>query len=131
MTDREKLIELLKYARLEADLSCDQYKCADCPSGKYCTEAFAADFLIANGVTFAIDTNDGGKWISVGDGLPTDEKPVLVYYGFMRNENASTRLRYTGTLSYFCFDHQPHWQHESTGLVVTHWMPLPEPPEEE
>ena len=71
------------------------------------------------------------RWISVKERLPGDEKPVLVYYGFWRKENAGTALRYTGTLSYFRFDPQPHWQHESTGLIVTHWMPLPEPPKEE
>ena len=71
------------------------------------------------------------EWISVKDRLPIDEKPVLVYYGFMRNKNAVTGLRYVGTLSYFCFDHQPHWQHESTGLIVTHWMEMPEPPKVE
>ena len=71
------------------------------------------------------------EWISVEDRLPEDEKPVLVYYGFMHKEGRGTGLRYTGTLSYFRFDPQPHWQHESTGLIVTHWMPLPEPPTEE
>lgn len=120
MNDREKLIELISGSGILCEICGEN-------SFQYCAEALV-DHLLDNGVTFATDTNDGGKWISVGDGLPTDEKPVLVYYGFMRNENASTGLRYTGTLSYFCFDHQPHWQHESTGLVVTHWMPLPEPP---
>lgn len=76
-------------------------------------------------------SNALGGWISVKERLPGDEKPVLVYYGFWRKENAGTALRYTGTLSYFRFDPQPHWQHESTGLIVTHWMPLPEPPKEE
>jgi hypothetical protein len=70
-------------------------------------------------------------WISVAERLPEDEKPVLVYYGFMHKEGRGTGLRYTGTLSYFRFDPQPHWQHESTGLIVTHWMPLPKPPTEE
>ena len=197
MTDREKLIELLlsgeKTVQCEhsPDVSCDGMKCA------FCERVEIADRLIANGVTFATDKNDGAKmegwgmykspieivygglqtqlegeilravqkvdvvvdkndliralaydrgqyekgfqdgvesvqrWISVEDRLPNDEKPVLVYYGFMRNENASTGLRYTGTLSYFCFDHKPHWQHESTGLIVTHWMPLPESPKGE
>ena len=133
MTDREKLIELI------AD-KCDwkAKRCIGCekglPEAEDCKKdrfGGIADHLIANGVTFAKDTDVHSKWISVEDRLPNNEKPVLVYYGFMRNKNASTGLRYTGTLSYFCFDHKPHWQHESTGLVVTHWMPLPEPPKEE
>lgn len=66
------------------------------------------------------------KWVSVKDRLPEDDGPVIAVYHFKGNT-----VRYISTLSYFCFDPQPHWQHESTGLVVTHWMPLPEPPKED
>lgn len=66
-------------------------------------------------------------WISVEERLPDNEKPVLAYYGFYR-EDDDLGARFIGTLTYFCYDPEPHWQHESTGLFVTHWMPLPEPP---
>lgn len=69
------------------------------------------------------------RWVSVEDRLPEEEKPVLAYYGFYR-ENDELGARFTGTLTYFCHDLEPHWQHESTGLFVTHWMPLPDPPGE-
>lgn len=59
--------------------------------------------------------------------LLEDEAPVLAYYGFFR-ENDDLGARFIGTLTFFVFDKNPHWQHESTGLFVTHWMPLPEPP---
>ena len=68
-------------------------------------------------------------WINVEDRLPEDEKPVLAYYGFYREED-DLGARFIGTLTYFSHDPDPHWQHESTGLFVTHWMPLPEPPDE-
>lgn len=67
-------------------------------------------------------------WISVEERLPDNEKPVLAYYGFYR-EDDDLGARFIGTLTYFCYDPEPHWKHESTGLFVTHWMPLPEPPE--
>ena len=67
-------------------------------------------------------------WISVEERLPDNEKPVLAYYGFYR-EDDDLGARFIGTLTYFDYDPEPHWQHESTGLFVTHWMPLPEPPE--
>lgn len=70
------------------------------------------------------------QWISVEARLPEDEAPVLDYYGFFR-ENDDLGARFIGTLTFFVFDKNPHWQHESTGLFVTHWMPLPEPPKEE
>lgn len=66
-------------------------------------------------------------WISVEERLPDNEKPVLAYYGFCR-EDDDLGARFIGTLTYFCYDPEPHWQHESTGLFVTRWMPLPEPP---
>ena len=67
------------------------------------------------------------QWISVEDRLPEDEAPVLAYYGFFR-DNDVLGVCFFGTLTFFVFDKNPHWQHESTGLFVTHWMPLPEPP---
>lgn len=68
-------------------------------------------------------------WVSVRDRLPDNEKPVLAYYGFYR-EKDDLGARFIGTLTYFSHDPDPHWQHESTGLFVTHWMSLPEPPGE-
>ena len=68
-------------------------------------------------------------WINVEDRLPEDEKPVLAYYGFYREED-DLGARFIGTLTYFSHDPDPHWQHESTCLFVTHWRPLPEPPAE-
>ena len=82
-----------------------------------------SDHLIAHGVTVQ-------EWISVKDRLPDNEKPVLAHYGFYR-EKDDLGARFIGTLTYFSHDPDPHWQHESTGLFVTHWMPLPEPPKEE
>lgn len=68
------------------------------------------------------------EWISVKDRLPDDEKPVLAYYGF-KHDKVESDMRFIGTLTYFSFDPVPHWQYESTGIFVTQWMPLPEPPE--
>lgn len=70
-------------------------------------------------------------WISVTERLPKDEKDVLAYYGF-KHDGVLSDQRFIGTLCYFRFDPNPHWQHEGQGkLTVTHWMPLPEPPKEE
>ena len=71
------------------------------------------------------------RWISVEERLPTDEKTVLAYYGFGNCHDGDLGMMFMGTLAYFCFDPDPHWQHASYNLVVTHWMPLPEPPEVE
>lgn len=68
-------------------------------------------------------------WTSVKDGLPSDEKPVLAYYGF--NTNGKFSKMFIGMLCYFVFDPMPHWQHADLGVFVTHWMPLPKPPRED
>ena len=69
------------------------------------------------------------EWISVDDRLPTHQKEVSCDYGFDRG-GGDLGMMFMGTLCYFCFDENPHWQHSDHNLVVTHWMPLPEPPTE-
>lgn len=77
-------------------------------------------------------TNRNGLtgWISVEDRLPPDEKTVLAYYGYDIDGSGGSGLMFVGTLCYFCFDPDPHWQHAGNGLFVTHWIPLPAAPEE-
>lgn len=70
------------------------------------------------------------EWIGVKDKLPGDEKEVLAYYGFNNAEDGDLGMMFMGVLRYFAFDPEPHWQHAGMNLVVTHWMPLPEPPKE-
>lgn len=67
------------------------------------------------------------EWISVKDRLPEDEKEVLACYYIKPFLNKL----FVGVLTYFAFDTEQHWQHESIGLTVTHWMDLPEPPKGE
>ena len=74
--------------------------------------------------------NRAMDWISVKERLPEDERSVLAYYGFDHGDG-NLNVRFIGTSSYFCFDPNPHWQHADRNLVVTHWMPLPEPQKEE
>ena len=70
------------------------------------------------------------NWISVKERLPEDEKAVLAYYGFDRG-NGDVEMKSMGILGYRCFAPEPHWQWSEYNIVVTHWMPLPEPPKEE
>ena len=92
---------------------------------------------------FAVGANEGGnkvmEWISVKDRLPDDEREVLVIaHGW------DGRLVYVG--SHKRVESQKSWL---TGItsessewslwgwsylkepMVTHWMPLPEPPKED
>lgn len=66
------------------------------------------------------------EWIKASS-PPTDESPVLCRYTFHKDDGV---MYFKQVLTYFAYDPNPHWQHESTGLIVTHWMPLPEDPKE-
>ena len=70
------------------------------------------------------------EWISVKDRLPEHDEKVLCRYGFEK-EGKRHDMMFTGCLDYYAHDLVPHFQHASTGLFVTHWMPLPEPPKED
>lgn len=109
MTDREKLIEILRFGM-------DKYFLL-----KFEAEIFA-ELLIANGVTFATDTNDGCKWISVEDMLPENsDTRVLVHINSTRSYTTLDTDRFSRFSGAWV-----RW-----GKEVTHWMPLPEPPKED
>lgn len=73
-----------------------------------------------------------GKWISINDGLPDEDVPVVVF-----QPNTHKHLE-----SFVCAIHNGVWrpfeEHdiENNGKYesgvwydeITHWMPLPEPP---
>jgi hypothetical protein len=127
MTDREKLIELIRSGRQRAENICNENDdCQSCiitdPNGN-CKYGCIADKLIANGVTFAKDNNVPSKWISVKDRLPEKCEPVLVCFDFMGGKavKASDRYGKNGLL----------WSGIPCGGKVTHWMELPEPPKGE
>ena len=67
------------------------------------------------------------RWIPVTDRLPEDGSDVLAYLKYADNSRIAAANYYKGT-----------WQDCLMGRLylteegfVTHWMPLPEPPEEE
>ena len=87
-----------------------------------------ADHLLANGVTFATDKNDGGKWIPITkDTMPEKEKDVLLCFGkniavgYWTEGNKALNVWWwanTGEeTSCYCED------------IPTHWAEIPEPPE--
>ena len=110
MTDREKLIKLLSVLLIPNGV------CAD-------PAEVVTDYLLARGVTFATDTNDGCKWISVEDRLPAESGTYITAADdghakrvtFVKWQKRNKLWELTGARSY--------WR-------ITHWMPLPEPPKE-
>ena len=87
-----------------------------------------ADFLIANGVTIATDNNVGHKWIPVTERLPETYRLVLAV--------CKNGKIFVG--EYVDLGWRTLWRiktaRDSTKeitQIVTHWMPLPEPPKGE
>lgn len=98
---RNKLIELLVKSRL-----------VDEPED-------LADYLISRGVTVQ-------KWIPVSERLPEDSGSTLVrvdFYMWDEKVNVPSLERYV--------NEEKAWFYDGVKLTnVTHWMPLPEAPEE-
>lgn len=133
MTDREKLIEMLYMAHKNAAAAIAG------SGGDYFNALDAeADYLLANGVTFATDTNVGSKWISVKDRLPETHLRCLVYReGYNKMGGYLSMATFTpcykglegdlmdGRQVWYDYDSECG-DYELTN--VTHWIPLPTPP---
>lgn len=75
----------------------------------------------------AIREQEQRRWIPVTERLPEKDDRFMCTYKF----NSNSEMQFVGDLYYFASDKHPYWQHESAGVIVTHWMPLPEPPKED
>lgn len=74
----------------------------------------------------ALREQEQRRWIPVTERLPEKADSFMCTYKF----NSNSEMQFVGDLYYFAYDKYPHWQHESAGVIVTHWMPMPEPPKE-
>lgn len=85
-------------------------------------ETLAKDIYnwVGNGVTVQ-------EWIPVTERLPEKDDRFICTYKF----NSNSEMQFVSVLYYYASDQYPHWQHESAGVIVTHWMPMPEPPKGE
>ena len=71
----------------------------------------------------ALEQNNG--WISVKDRLPDDEKRYLIC-----GLHGRIDIAYYQPIGDKFSNHEPFWQGSNCRFtVVTHWQPLPEPPE--
>lgn len=112
MTMRDKLIELLENLEQEKALLPDER---------------AADFLIANGVTFAEDNNAPTKWIPVSERLPKESGRYWVWLKFHVRDRViecPDVQRFVAELNAFMTD-------GIQSIDVTHWMPIVPPKEGE
>ncbi len=69
-------------------------------------------------LSYCPTVNLAGQWISVKDRLPESSGSYIVYSG-----KSGTVF----TAHFWARDNR--WSGRSLNLTITHWMPLPEPPE--
>ena len=127
MTDREKLFELI-----------DDFDVLNTPIDGF--RHHLADYLIANGVTFATDNNVGCKWIPVTERLPEKDGSYLCFSQYCGSGWCSVRGFAKDGRKKDEYDFRRRWKNvwydydSEYGYCVidsiTHWMPLPEPPKE-
>lgn len=73
----------------------------------------------------ALEQNNG--WISVKDRLPDDKKQYLIC-----GLHGRIDIAYYQPMGDKFSNHEPFWQGSTRRFtIVTHWRPLPEPPESE
>ena len=112
----EKLVELLKkfVPTIWAE-GCDENRHPMCDD-IHCSECIA-ERLIANGVTIQ-------RWIPVTERLPDTQVEVLTYSECNGVRSAALLAANDKTaMWYLC-------RTDKLSIAVTHWMPLPEAPEE-
>jgi hypothetical protein len=76
----------------------------------------------------ATDINVGNKWISVDERLPEPQKRVLVVRNHFFDDTNSIEIDHV--MSTPCEGDLWYGNLRTWKSVVTHWMPLPEPPKE-
>lgn len=126
MTDREKLIELLKGFSFPVTVNGEPLSEWTIPMPQI--RKALADHLLANGVTFAKDTDVPSKWISVKEQMPEYDRKVLITD--VRDGYISiAELKCGGKILVDC------WDCDDTIRLpvseITHWQELPQPPREE
>ena len=101
------------------------------PDSRYTILREALDMAISALRQQDVTDKDVGKWISVKDRLPDYMGEVLVIVSGKPHENITLDGAYEiaeyDPVEGWILEMWPEW----CSGVVTHWMPLPEPPEEE
>lgn len=127
MTDREKLKNMIRDGH--DYFYNEEYK------GSEVYDAIA-EYLLANGVTFAKSTNALNKWIPVSERLPGDDETVLCYRaqddmrvaellcGYKVQNDAQT-CNHSNRKDVAPFINR-EW---NTVFTATYWLPIPELPE--
>ena len=132
---KQRLIELLIQPICKPCIECKYFEKETGRPNEYCMAENRADHLLANGVTI----RERGEWIPVTEGLP-EKMQTQIKRGSYRYDKSvrvlcACRQKSGKTMvkEGYCefFNNGVYWSIPGSIDSVTHWMPLPEPPESE
>lgn len=113
----------------------EDFNCKDCNNYNFVR---CRACKIDDAVTYIDEAPTVGEWISVEDKLPGIDEDVLILYE-SKVSPRKTGYAITCLKDSFYFGSTPipyskpqwsePWQYFRENNVITHWMPLPEPPE--
>lgn len=72
-----------------------------------------------------------GEWIPVTERLPKDGVPVQACYVGYHSRRLRSDLLACRHEDTWCYWHGEPCSYNKCKVIITHWMPLPEPPKEE
>ena len=82
--------------------------------------------VVANALNEALPAIAAQRWIPVTERLPEKGGDYLCNCYIDNNKEYPFFM----VLRYFIYEELPHFQHESSGLSVTHWMEIPQVPKD-
>ena len=120
MRDYEELVNSLKNCVYIPCNETQKEKCLTCKENDCRRELMA---IAANAITELVSNADKFKWISTAEQQPEKSGLYLTYHA----KRGSMTMYYSANNdAWNVFDHEKRPEY---ALEVTHWMPLPEPPE--
>lgn len=144
MKNREKLEDLIVQCSMELEMDGENVICDSCgtrPISESCVAI--ADYLIANGVVISKKETTTQGWISVKERLPEDNDQIKFYDdGRLKFVSVIVSDKEKGVCTANRLKVEPcgieyldrfstnGWRWSMGAESVTHWMPLPAPPEE-
>lgn len=86
--------------------------------------------VLERAIKVAFDELCKHQWTNAQHRPPEKEDKYLCCFTLKNNERKKHPYIYIDTVCYLLEDGKARWVHNGAEVIVTHWMPLPQPPED-